>query len=60
MELGDKYSEKDIVCTWNNLKTYFEREKLREEGSKKSGTGTSQVKNSIPLNSINTYLCSLF
>ena len=44
MELGDKYSEKDTVSTWNNLKTYFEREKLREEESKKTGTGTSQVK----------------
>ena len=41
--LEDKYDTKEIISTWNNLKTYYDKERLREEGSKVSGTGTSQV-----------------
>ena len=41
--LEDKYETKEIISTWNNLKTYYDKERLREEGSKVSGTGTSQV-----------------
>lgn len=42
-ELNNKYTEKEIVATWNSIKTYFDREHLREKGSKTSGTGTLQV-----------------
>lgn len=42
-ELNNKYTEKEIVANWNNIKTYFDRERLREKGSKTSGTGTLQV-----------------
>ena len=42
-ELENKYTDKEIVATWNHLKTYYDRELLREKGSKPSGTGTSQV-----------------
>ena len=41
--LEDKYETKEIISTWNNLKTYYDKERLREEGSKVSGTGASQV-----------------
>ena len=41
-ELEGKYSEKEIVSMCNNMKTYFERDRLREE-YKPSGSGTSQV-----------------
>lgn len=43
-QLAGKYTEKEIVTTWNNIKTYFDREPMREEASKSSGTGTSEVK----------------
>lgn len=43
-QLHRKYTEKEIVNTWNNLKTYFKRQRMRQEASKSSGTGTSKVK----------------
>ena len=43
-ELQNRYEEKEIVAAWSNLKTYFDRERLREKGSKVSGAGTSQIK----------------
>ena len=42
-ELNNKFPEKVIVATWNNLKTYYDRQRLREKGSKTSGACTSQV-----------------
>ena len=45
-----KFTEKELVSTWNNIKTYFERERLRESGSKTSGAGTSKVIQSTNLN----------
>ena len=43
-QLAGRYTEKEIVTIWNNIKTYFDRERMREEASKSSGTGTSEVK----------------
>ena len=42
--LDGKFTEKEIVNTWGNLKTYFERERMRMEASKSSGSGTSKVR----------------
>ena len=41
--LKAKYTSKEIVAVWSKLKTYYEKEKMREEGSKKSGEGTANV-----------------
>lgn len=38
------FGEKELVACWSKLKTYFDRERMREEGSKVSGTGTSKVR----------------
>ena len=40
-ELNGKYSE-EILSTWNNMKTYFDRERLKEEKIP-SGSAASQV-----------------
>lgn len=50
--LKGKYSPKEIMSVCNNLKTYHDKEKLREEGSKKTGTGTTNVNSLLFLSNI--------
>lgn len=42
-QLGARYSVEKIQQEWHNLTTYLEREHIRMEGSKKSGSGSDEV-----------------
>ena len=55
--LDGKFSEKKIIVnTWGNMKTYFNRERIRMEASKWSGSGTSKVRH-INTVSFFAYVC---
>ena len=40
---GSRITVDKIQQQWHNLATYFDRERMRMEGSKKSGAGTDEV-----------------
>ena len=42
-KLGSRYAVDKIQQEWHNLATYFDRERMRMEGSKNSGAGTDEV-----------------
>lgn len=42
-QLGSRYTVDKIQQEWHNRTTYFDREHMRMEGSKKSGAGTDEV-----------------
>ncbi|CAB4045135.1 Hypothetical predicted protein, partial [Paramuricea clavata] len=42
-QLGSRYCVDKIQQEWHNLATYFERERMRMKGSKKSGAGSDEV-----------------
>ena len=42
-ELDNKFKTEDIKQEWNSLQVSYKREKAREEGSKTSGSGRSEV-----------------
>ena len=42
-QLDSRYSVEKIQQEWHNLTTYFDRERMRMEGSKKSGAGSDEV-----------------
>ena len=41
-QLDSRYSVEKIQQEWHNLTTYFDRERMRMEGSKKSGAGSDK------------------